>query len=409
MKVVKLTMASTRYPNVYTDSKGNFYYLVELGHDLLTGKRIQKKSRRDAQHNKFKSAHDAYKEVLRIKSDYQENHGYANYNMKYGSFMDKYFISSYKSDVQSSTYKSRISPFNTLKEWFGKKKLREIKALDCEQFRTYLLNNSNYSQGYSSMIYCLFRNSLDYAVRMSFLDSNPSRKTRAINKGKAHVDFWTKEEFQKVLSVIYTKDYYQHMCFVILYLYFTCGMRVSEGLALTYDDVDFKKCRLKIHKTLEMKNKHDYTLKPDTKTPNGMRIISLDQDTIKVLKDWRKDQQAHGVYNFIMSYDDTPMSRTTIPLIVKRFAKIAKVKPIQAKGLRHSHVSYLINEFNADVLTVSRRLGHSSPEITLKYYAHLWPRNDETITDKMKGNIKFKPAKENKLKFTGNQNIPSTK
>ncbi|WP_414843122.1 tyrosine-type recombinase/integrase [Limosilactobacillus agrestis] len=402
-------MVKTKYPNVYKDSSGSFYYLVELGHDLLTGKRIQKKSRKDSNNVKFRSAHDAYKEALRVKNDYQESHGYTNYNIEYEAFMDKYYIPSYKSDVESSTYKTRISPFRHLKKWFGTKKLRSIKPIDCEQFRTYLLNNSDYSQGFASMIYCLFRNSLDYAVRMSFLDSNPSRKTKAINKGKSHVEFWTKDDFEKVLSVIYTKDYYQHMCFVILYLYFTCGMRVSEGLALTYDDVDFKKRQLKIHKTLEMKNKHDYQLKPYTKTINGIRTISLDKDTVKLLKDWRKDQQKHGVYNFIMSYDDTPMSRTTIPLIVKRFAKIAGVKPIQAKGLRHSNVSYLINEFNADVLTVSRRLGHSGPDITLKYYSHLWPRNDKSIADDMEGNIKFTPARKNRLKFTGNQNIRSTK
>ena len=296
-----------------------------------------------------------------------------------------------------------------LKKWFGNKKLREIRAVDCEKFRVYLLGKSGYSQGFASLVYCLFRNTLDYAVRMDFLVKNPSRKTKAINKEKTTVAFWTKTEFEKVLSVIYTQDYYQHMYFVILYLYFTCGMRVSEGLALTYDDVDFKRHRLKIHKTLEMKNKHDYVIKPYTKTINGIRTISLDNDTIRVLKNWRKDQEKHGVHNFIMSYDDTPMSRTTIPLIVKRFAKLAGVKPIQAKGLRHSHVSYLINEFNTDVLTVSRRLGHSSPEITLKYYAHLWPRNDETIADEMEGNIKFQPAKENRLRFTGNQNIHSTK
>lgn len=44
--------------------------------------------------------------------------------------------------------------------------------------------------------------------------------------------------------------------------------------------------------------------------------------------------------------------------------------------------SKLINEFNADVLVVSRRLGHSSPAITLKHYAHLWSRNDEHLQKK---------------------------
>lgn len=79
--------------------------------------------------------------------------------------------------------------------------------------------------------------------------------------------------------------------------------------------------------------------------------------------------------------------------------------PIQAKGLRHSHVSYLINEFNADVLTVSRRLGHSGPEITLKYYAHLWSCNDEPLAEKMSGNLKIKFAKNSLVKFNGNQSV----
>lgn len=403
-------MAKTKYPNVYTDANGHFYYLVELGHDLITGNRIQKKGRKDINHNKFKSARDAYKESLRIKSKYEQQNGFANYKLKYKDFLDEYYIPSYKSDVENSTFKSRQSTFKHLKKWFGGKKLRDIRPVDCEQFRVYLLNTSGYSQGFASLIYCMFRNTLDYAVRMDFLINNPSRKTKAINKGKTHVAFWTKAEFEKVLSVIYTKDYYQHMCFVILYLYFTCGMRVSEGLALTYDDVDFNKRRLNIHKTLDMKNKREYVVKPYTKTINGIRTISLDKDTCQVLNDWKKDQEAHGVKDgFIMSYDGTPMSRTTIPLIVKRFAKLAGVKPIQAKGLRHSNVSYLINEFNADVLTVSRRLGHSGPDITLKYYSHLWPRNDERIADEMEGNIKFKPATENQLNFTGNQNVKFSK
>ena len=41
--------------------------------------------------------------------------------------------------------------------------------------------------------------------------------------------------------------------------------------------------------------------------------------------------------------------------------------------------------------------------------SHLWPRNDESIADKMEGNIVFKKAKENRLAFNGNQHLHSTK
>lgn len=110
MKTV-IKMAKTKYPNVYLDNKGQYYYLVELGHDLITGRRIQKKGRRDAQHNKFASAHEAYKEAVRIKNEYQERNGFANYSLTYDDFLDDFYIPSYKSDVENSTFKSRQTTF----------------------------------------------------------------------------------------------------------------------------------------------------------------------------------------------------------------------------------------------------------------------------------------------------------
>ncbi|MDV2686967.1 tyrosine-type recombinase/integrase, partial [Alkalihalophilus lindianensis] len=103
--------------------------------------------------------------------------------------------------------------------------------------------------------------------------------------------------------------------------------------------------------------------KPYTKTEDGMRTITLDDDSLSILKKWKRVQSNHGIEGFILSYTGLPVYRSTIPRIIARYAKVAKVPKIQAKGLRHSHVSYLINEFNADILVVSKRLGHSSPEI----------------------------------------------
>ena len=102
------------------------------------------------------------------------------------------------------------------------------------------------------------------------------------------------------------------------------------------------------------------------------------------------------------------IDHVTINRIIKRHAEISGVHPIQAKGLRHSHASYLINEHNIDVLVISRRLGHSSPEITLKHYAHLWSRNDESVANAIEGDIAIKHSKESQVKFNGNQSIKKT-
>lgn len=54
---------------------------------------------------------------------------------------------------------------------------------------------------------------------------------------------------------------------------------------------------------------------------------------------------------------------------------------------------------------LSRRLDHSSPEITLKHYSHMYPNRDYVIANKITGSIKVETSKENQIKFTGNQNI----
>lgn len=399
-------MAKTKYPCVYQDKNGHFFYLVELGNDQITGKRIQKKGTKDYLGKKFTSAREAHKEVMRIKNEYMASNGYANYNLTYKEFMKYSYIPHYKASVEQSTWNSRESTLEQITERFADKKIRELSVRDCEAYRLWLLNESGYSQGYSSLIYGMFRKSLDYAVTLQFLNDNVSKRTKAIPKGKSIVPYWTKEEFEKVLSKIYKDDFYEHMCFVIIWLYYMTGLRVSEGLALNWSDVDLTRKKLKVHHTLEMKNHNDFSRKPYTKTESGMRTISLDDDTISILTDWKKIQSEHGIKNFIISYTDLPLYRSTVQRIIERYAKIADVPIIQGKGLRHSHVSYLINEFNADILVVSQRLGHSSPEITLKHYAHLWSRNDEGLAQLMTGNIQFTYATEsNAPNFNGNQAV----
>jgi integrase len=51
-------------------------------------------------------------------------------------------------------------------------------------------------------------------------------------------------------------------------------------------------------------------------------------------------------------------------------------------GLRHTHVSQLIAA-GMDVLTISRRLGHANPAITLKVYGHLFANTDARAAEIM--------------------------
>jgi integrase len=55
---------------------------------------------------------------------------------------------------------------------------------------------------------------------------------------------------------------------------------------------------------------------------------------------------------------------------------------ITLHSLRHTHASQLIAS-GLDVLTISRRLGHGSPAITLAVYGHLFANTDDRAAQVM--------------------------
>lgn len=406
-----MVQQKTKYPGVYIDEKGKFFYQTELGIDKITGKRIRKKGRKNLNGKPFNSASEANKELTRIKREYHESQGFSNYRMTYRQFMENHYIPYYQTTVQESTYLVREKTLYSISERFGDTILRSISIEQVQSFRTWLLTSiekggAGYSQNYASLVFGMFRKSLDYALDMGYIENNISKRSRAIPKGKNNVPYWTKSEFESVISNIYINDTYEHLNFVMLWIYFMTGIRVNEGCALQWNDVDFDKKRLRVHHMLIVKNKKEWIRNSYTKTEDGKRMISLDDDTLRILKEWRVIQSTIGLgyeNNFIFSYDGLPMLKSTISRIIKRYAKLAHVKPIQAKGLRHSHASYLINEFNVSILILSKRLGHSSPEITLKHYSHMWTGADEAITEEMTGNVTISFATKSLIKFNGNQ------
>lgn len=56
-------------------------------------------------------------------------------------------------------------------------------------------------------------------------------------------------------------------------------------------------------------------------------------------------------------------------------------------ALRHTHASALISA-GLDVVTVSRRLGHANPTVTLTVYAHLFQKTDHTAAAAIEAALK---------------------
>jgi integrase-like protein len=63
-------------------------------------------------------------------------------------------------------------------------------------------------------------------------------------------------------------------------------------------------------------------------------------------------------------------------------------------ALRHTHASQLIDA-GVDIVTISKRLGHAKPNITLRTYAHLFRKDDGKAAAAI--NAAFKPIVGKKL------------
>ena len=381
---------------VYRDKKtGKWYFSASLGFDAITGKRIQKVKRG------FNTQKEAYEAKTKLLQEAQEMGQISNNQMTYLQYMDEIYIPDYESRVESTTFQTRLPILEKLKKSFGKKKLSDITPLEIQRWKNIL--TKNYSQNYARLIYSMFSNTLDLAVNLGMINKNRAKQVGTISKGKTNVEFWTKSEFEKVLTTFNLDDYYEHYSFIIVWLYFMTGLRVNEATALIWDrDIDFENQTLTVRYSLRIKNNQNWEFGP-TKTKAGRRIIALDDDTIRILKNWKEVQKQYGSIDFILSYDGNPSIKSTINRIIKRHARLAGVKEIQPKGLRHSHASLLINEQNANPLIIKDRLGHEDIKTTLGTYSHLYENTNFEVANKLTGIINIQTSTEKQTKFQGNQ------
>jgi integrase len=80
------------------------------------------------------------------------------------------------------------------------------------------------------------------------------------------------------------------------------------------------------------------------------------------------------------NFDGTWRTPNSVTAAWSRLADELGFPEVTLHALRHTHVSQLIAS-GADVVSVSRRIGHGNPSITLSVYSHLFGSSDQTAAD----------------------------
>jgi integrase len=167
------------------------------------------------------------------------------------------------------------------------------------------------------------------------------------------------------------------------------GARRGEALALRWKDLDLEAGVARIERSVEQ-TKAGLRIK-SPKTKHGRRNVSVSPWLVAELRAHRVRQQERRLALGLgrATGDDLVFARWDGSMraphgVSQKFTQAIKALGIDCSlhSLRHTHVSQLIAA-GLDVLTISRRIGHASPAITLNVYGHMFSNTDNRAAEIM--------------------------
>lgn len=233
-------------------------------------------------------------------------------------------------------------------------------------------------------VYNHFKRVMRYAMIQGYIKETPCKlvvvPTKKLNYGihKQTKDFYTKKELQEFLKIV--KNHESYNWYAMFRLFAFTGIRRGELLALTWEDVDIADATLSINKVVAEGSDRRLVIQTP-KTKASKRVITLDENTVQTLKQW-KYIQAEILLGFGFNAIDPKQlvfsnskNNSYLNLGAPRNALVRitdkhDIEMINIHGFRHTHCSLLF-EANVPMKDVKERLGHSDIQTTMNIYTHV--------------------------------------
>ena len=278
----------------------------------------------------------------------------------------------HREEITQRTWNNYEPHYQDILAKHGGKEIQQVTALEIINHLT-AAKAKGYSATVVNSIRSLYRMIFDYAVANDFAQYNPVTSVRlpkGLKRGKrvAPSDDQIKTIFANVDAP-----------FGLFPFFLLCtGMRKSEALALTWEDVDFKNSEISVTKSLDYTVGAKPTVKPP-KTDAGIRTVPM----IDILCDRLLQAHKASTSEYVFPAQDSTRGGKGGGLMTLRGYEGAWLryctaaglmdadKPaITAHNLRHGTAT-LMFELGVDELTAQRILGHSRIEITREIYTEL--------------------------------------
>ncbi len=214
------------------------------------------------------------------------------------------------------------------------------------------------------------RSLLGYAARTGHLAANPAdllmRRERP-KLGRPKDRFLTPTEIARLLA------HAGGLAELAVPMLLFTGLRVSEVLGLTWNDVDFDRGVIRVRHQMTRRK----SLRVELKTDAGRREVILMGEVAHRLRKARLAARFSGDTDLVLA---NSVGRTVgYARLRKAFASAARAAALEGvtpHTCRHTLASILIDQ-GRDVEFVSQQLGHSSTKTTWDTYVHLFRAREQ--------------------------------
>ena len=226
---------------------------------------------------------------------------------------------------------------------------------------------------------------LEQACKEMIVTYNAADKASPPSVEQKDVNYYQPEDIRKIMDAL-SQEHIKWQ--VACHLFLLSGCRRGEIMGLKWSKVDFENNQITIDSTLLYSQ--DIGVYEETpKTKKSVRYIKLPDETMELLKEYRRwynslrlkngDRWKGSDYLFVQD-DGSPMHPTSITSWMRDFSKRRNLPHMNPHAFRHTMASILISN-GQDIVSVSRRLGHSKTSTTTDIYAHIINETDEKASE----------------------------
>lgn len=311
--------------------------------------------------------------------------------------LSKEYLEKQKYIISPKTYITYEQRIKVISNEIGNIKLKDLNTKILENFYQYMkkeyiseITKKKITNTTLEHYYTLINSILEQAIKWDYIKTNPNNKIDKPKRERKEIQVYTKDEVIKLLEVVKNESL---MYQAVIYLALDLGCREGELVALTWKDINLSTGEVKINKSVQViKGK---TIEKETKSVNSDRSLYITGTTINILKKYKLEQNKIKMLlgkkwkndnKVLVNNDGKGINHDTPYQILKKLIKKYNLKNLTFHGLRHTNASLKIEQ-GLQSQIISKSLGHSSVQITHKYYSHFYEDEFKEMSNVLEDNI----------------------